>query len=143
MATLQIPEARIMSRRLICLLAGTALLAALLPAQVKTSTYIGGSKFGTVTIIVGPHGPLAPQTTVRGPFFLTVINRSGIKNLHFSLSQNSRPASASAAAAGELVGTDHKDGAQDQSALVELEPGTYYLTAQQELTWTVRLVVNP
>lgn len=143
MASLQFGKISLSSETSLRLLAGLVLFAALVPAQVKTSTYAAGTKFGSVTVILSAHGPLATQATVTGPFFLTVINRSGIKNLHLSVTQNSSPNSASAAAAAELVGTDHKDGAQDQSALMELVPGTYYLTAQQKLNWTVRIVVSP
>src|ERR1017187_6745432 len=143
-----IPSARaakvpLTSRVLPRLIAGAALFAVLVSAQVRTSTYTAGTKFSTVTVIVGPHGLLTNQATVTGPFFLTVINRSGIRTLHFSVTKSSAPTSASAAASSELVGTDHKDGAQDQSSLMELVPGTYYLTAQQQLAWTMRLVVNP
>ena len=121
-----------------------ALFAAVTPAQVKTATiYPANTKFAAVTIILTPHGPLAGDVTVTGPFFLTVINRSGISNLHLSLTMKSAPTSVTAAAAAELLATSHKDGTQDQSKLVELMPGTYYLTALQNLGWAVKIIVTP
>jgi hypothetical protein len=140
----QFAKAITRSRRIACLLTALPLLAVLATAQVKTTTsYTANTKFASVTVILSPHGPLSNEATVTGPFFLTVINRSGIANLHLSLTLNAAPASVSAAAAAELLATNHKDGSQDQTTLVELAPGTYYLTAQQNLGWKVKLVVNP
>ncbi len=101
-----------------------------------------GTAFQEVTVVLFPHGPLAKEITVSGPFFLRSINRSGIPDLHLSLTKDSPLATASAAAA-EVYGLDHRDGAQGRIQFLQLAPGTYYLTARQQLTWNVRLIVKP
>jgi hypothetical protein len=114
-------------------------------AQIVNSDYTSTTQFGSATVLVGSQGPNVNQLALGpGPFFLSIFNRSGLRVMHVSLTKDSALASASDAdVRKELKGLDHKDGEQDKTVLIQLAPGTYYLTIRQHLSWTVRLVVNP
>lgn len=114
-------------------------------AQLKTTGFGPITKFKSLTVLLTPQGPhISGAAVASQPLFLTIVNRSGIRTLHVSLTQNSALHSASASdVATELVGVDHKDGANDQTMMIELHPGVYFLSVREKLSWTVRLVVNP
>ena len=114
-------------------------------AQLRPAAYDAKTKFGLIAILLTPNGPRITQVTVPSrPLFVTVINRSGIRTAHVSLTKGTPLASSSIAdVANELAGLDHKAGANDQTMLIDLEPGTYYLTVREKLSWTVRVIVNP
>jgi len=127
-------------------LAGALLCAVPLGAQVVTaSNYPPSTQFQATIVLLTAHGPQASQVTLSsGPFFLVTLNRSSILGLHVSLTQNAPLASARASdVARELLGTNHTDGAQDKTTLIQLLPGSYYLTVAEQLGWTVHLTVNP
>jgi hypothetical protein len=122
-----------------------AVLQQTLPAQIANSRFASGTKFKGLAVLLTAHGPQISGAAIAAqPMALTIINRSGIRTLHVSLTQNSALHSASPAdVATELIGTDHADGSSDQTLMIELKPGLYYLTVREKLNWTVRLVVTP
>jgi hypothetical protein len=118
------------------------LVCSLMPGQIRTSSYAAGSRFQAVTIIVDRDGPVVNEVAVKGPFFLCVTNRSGLRNIHLSLTRDTQGGSGPAGGvASEIAGMDHKDGSQDQAKFMELVPGVYLLTMRPS-SWTVKLTVN-
>jgi hypothetical protein len=126
-------------------LALAALLAPALSGQIRSRPMSSSTQVNGLVVLVTENGPRPASATLKdAPFVLLVHNRTGAKDLKLSLTKdepykqrldNSYPA--------ELKQVAHQDGAWDQGVLLDLEPGTYYLTARGKDAWQVKIAIIP
>ncbi len=122
-----------------------ATLALPLGAQMKSATIPVNTAFSSAVLLLKPEGPHVTDIHVpNGPFVLSILDRTGLSSPHVSLTLGSAlTASTASELARALVSTLHKDGNRDQTIVLNLQPGTYFLTVQENLGWKVRVIVEP
>lgn len=93
------------------------------------------SRIDTEVISITPLG-LEPNeiTRPRGPFFLRINNRSGLKEFSLSLAK---------VAGQKLVDAPFKNGRLNWSMALDLPPGDYLISEADRPEWTCRLTVTP
>jgi hypothetical protein len=132
---------------LVLRLALSVLVTMTLPlgAQMKSGAVPANTTFNSTVLLLKPQGPHVSEIHVpNGPFILSILDRSGLKQPHVSLTLGTPLATLAANDLSRaLLSTLHKDGNRDQTVVLNLQPGTYYLTVQENLGWTVRVVVEP
>ena len=116
-----------------------------LSAQMKSGAIPANTTFSSTVLLLKPQGPHLSEIHVpNGPFILSILDRSGLRQPHVSLTLGAPLTTLGANdLARAILSTLHKDGNRDQTVVFNLQPGTYYLTVQENLAWTVRVIVEP
>jgi hypothetical protein len=113
--------------------------AQLRDVQLSASTPVGGE-----LLLLTPQGPVPSEITRRaGPFLLMVENHSGVFELDVMLTKGEKFArKKDGALPSELRKSQHRNGRWNQTQLLDLEPGTYYLTPNGRESWAVKLTIT-
>jgi hypothetical protein len=130
------------TRRVVGLIAMMWLLAASLPAQLQITNPQEGDHPDVVVITITRFGPYpASLTHSSTPFFLSVVNRSGVLQDTLSIVQG-------AAGAGKdvklpsLLDLHSTAAKQRDHALICPLPGSYHLVFQSHPDWIVNVTIT-
>ena len=134
------------TKRAMCAAAIACILLGALPVAAQLKTTALGKDIGAAVLLVTDSGFRPASITLPNkPHILVVQNRTGLRKMHVSLTQ-AAPLTALTAGTGtppsELTGVDHKNGAQDQTIMLNALPGTYYLTVKEKPALQVKIVVQ-
>lgn len=112
-------------------------------AQLKT-TNLGSGNIGGVVLLLTDSGFRPSAITLPDkPHVLLIQNRTGLRKMHVSLTQSNPLATRpNGPAPAELRGTDHGNTSQDQTIMLHVQPGVYYLTVKEKPVLQVKIEVK-